>query len=276
MELTRQMLDSKDFGAFLFFERGPGFADRITHMQRFVQAGDNLQVPVFVYWPLNDNCNDHYLSYFEEINNVSFVDEAIAGLLGCHERKISDEQVIENSVMWLHPTQCYSFLKLREKYVVKVKEFVAQHDIENAIGFHVRKTDLFLKEQRHGITLKHEHFHQIATHTEKRIFLATDSQDAHDEYVGKYGEKIVFYNKHFNTELLRQTPLETAIMELFILAHCAELHGTMQDNGKLASAYSRMAKRLGMSRMQNGLPGFNTVNRTRNNKFLGFVRTWLS
>jgi len=242
---------------FVFFERNAGFADRFVRMRQAIQVGNKLKVPVFVHWPENKWCNDHYLNFFQEIKNVIFVDKDRADFLRGHQGRIDDELILANSTRRPPPGEKFSMLMLKPEYIRLVKDFVARNNIEDAIGFHIRTTDnIRIRGGRRGINFQFQIFDQIAKETEKRIFLATDNIEIREEFVRNYNKKIIFYDTEFNAEELRQTPLKSAIIELFVLAHCAEFYGTTGADGKIHSAFSRMAKHMRMERRLNFLPGF--------------------
>ena len=115
-------------------------------------------------------------------------------------------------------------------------------------------------------------FDQIAEKSATRIFLSTDSEDVRKDFVNKYGERIVLYDAEFDPDQLRQTSLETAIIELFILAHCSKFYGTIRDNGYMISAFSILAKHLNDAKKKNVLPMFESDTITRENKLSPLVK----
>ncbi len=260
--LFSQNISQSELDRFIFFERKAGFADRFVRMRCAIQAGVKLRAPVFVYWPVNDACNGHFLSVFEEIENVTFVDEKRAALLRHHSGRVDDELVNENSTRRPISGEKFSMLKLRTEYIHVVKDFVGHFDIEGSIGFHIRTTDNEMRRKRRGIVFFYEVFDQVAENTKKKIFLATDNRAVRNEFVKNYGERIVLYGDDFDPKMLRQTPLKSAIIELFVLAHCSDFYGTVDTDGLTRSAFSRMARHLGQERRLNVLPGFESTDKS--------------
>lgn len=242
---------------FIFFERDEGFADRFIRLRRAVQAGQKLHLPVFAYWVVNHHCKDHFLRFFEAIPQVTFVGEPVAESLRNHHGRVAEAAVLEHSVRWPPLEECFPMLRLKPEYIAKVNAFVVRHKIEDAIGFHIRKGDnVTRKGVEKGIVFQYQLFDEVAAQNSKDIFLATDNKQVRDEFVAKYPGRIHVQEAQFNTTELRQTPLEAAILDLYILAHCAEFHGTRGENGNLVTAFSRMAKFMNMARRKGVLPGF--------------------
>lgn len=260
-------IDLADLKRFILFDREAGFADRFIRLRRALRASKKLRVPVFVYWPINSTCNDHYLSFFEQINDVCFVDEKTASLLRSHPHRIDESLIKKKSGGWLLFGENLSMLRLKAEYADMVKSFVVQNNIVDTIGFHVRKTDLVKKEKKWGLTIQYQIFDQVAEKSTTRIFLSSDSEEVRKGFLDKYGDRIVLYDAEFDPDQLRQTSLEVAIIELFILAHCSKFYGTVRENGYMVSAFSILAKQLNEAKKKNILPMFESGAATRDNTF---------
>ena len=265
-------INPSELERFIFFERKAGFADRFLRLRRILRASNKLRVPVFVYWPINSACNDHYLSFFEQIDNVCFVDEKAANRLRYHPYRIEESLIKKKSEGWLLFGENFSILRLKPEYVDIVKSFVSQNNIADTVGFHVRKTDLVKKEQKHGLTIQYQIFDQVAEKSTTKIFLATDNEGVRKDFVKKYGERIVLYDAEFDPEQLRQTSLEVAIIELFVLAHCSKFYGTIRDNSYMISAFSILAKHLNDAKKKNALPMFKSSTTARENMFSPVIK----
>ncbi|MDJ0903086.1 MAG: hypothetical protein QNJ55_30240 [Xenococcus sp. MO_188.B8] len=244
--------------SFILFERKSGFADRVYRMTNGIRFAFTCNVPLFIHWPINEKCNDHFLNLFEPINHVKFVDEDTANQLRRHHKLVAilNDFFHYNTSYQISAEERFSYLRLQRKYLRIIQEFVKNNNIENVLGFHVRKTDIFSKE-RQGIKINQYHlFDEIATQTDKKIFMATDNKQTQDDFLQKYGEQIIIYNNLFavnSQNSLRKTSLESAIIELYILAHCQEVFGTKNEAGQLVSSFSEMAQDLNILNKQNKL-----------------------
>jgi len=109
------------------------------------------------------------------------------------------------------------------------------------VGVHVRRNEFLLNSEKKKST--DELFFRrmdgiIEKNPEVLFFLATDSTKAMDDFIGRYGERIITYHKdcldRSKTEAIRQ-----ALVELLILSKCNLILGSH------LSTYSEMAWWLG-------------------------------
>jgi hypothetical protein len=252
-------ITSRQLGSFVFFERtAAGFSDMFSNLGPSLQVGWDRGLPVFVYWPITEFCNDHYLNLFEPIQGVTFVDEEAAIYLREHPGRFTKIEVKRN----LARRQQLTVLKPKRRIIKSVREFVTSNGLSNAMGFHIRKTDLVNKATKRDFILNYGRFDEMAVSHQNPIFLATDDQNVRVEYISKYGERIFTYDFEFHSAKFggcRQTSLESSIIDLYILAHCRYFVGTENQFGVLSSAFSILAFHLHKLHQKNQMPGFTNV-----------------
>lgn len=205
---------------------------------------------VMYIWEINDACPGHFLSIYKPLINVTFITRKEADVLKNLDYVVRYHNSRHNVEYYANhfkiPVfydivlfQGISQLKLLDSINTKIYNYVVNNDICNALGIHIRRTDLHdelpkLKQMTYEST-----FWFISTYAKENItlFLATDNADTQKIFIDYYGlnqtkvTKLLIYNLidgEKNKKIIasgkvskefRHTDLETAVIEMYILTY---------------------------------------------------------
>jgi hypothetical protein len=225
-----------------------GLSNRIRTLLGFYYMCQQTNKQLTVMWPVDDVCNGYFLDYYEPLPNVTFImeysnknlyfigEDKTESLLKNHGF-IADKQLIFS---------LYSNIKLKKNIWNTIKLFVNNNNIEDCIGLHIRRTDFtgnFINNLLNGSNPDNAFFDYIEKHSNgKRFFLACDNHETQKIYKLKYGPRAIFFQRIRNVNAIRQTCLETAIIDMYILSFCKKIKGTNN------SSFSKTALLLKKSR----------------------------
>lgn len=142
-------------------------------------------------------------------------------------------------------------LKNHIKPSQKVKEKIDSLNINhNTIGIHIRKGDAFNSPWANFFKeSKEEAFHSVAENSKYPVFLSTDSERTQNEFITKYGDKIIVNTqKRFVDEnLMESDPKDfqiDAAVDLFCLSQTRKVFGTNW------STFSQVANIIGSNQIE--------------------------
>lgn len=129
------------------------------------------------------------------------------------------------------------------KPVEIVRQYVADAcktlPLKNSFGIHIRRTDNIWSIEHSPLSMFHELVQNIIReHPESYIYLATDSPEVETEFVSKYRDKIVTYNKP-SLSRNKITGLHHALVEILLLSE------TRGITGSYGSSFSTVAAEMG-------------------------------
>jgi len=151
-------------------------------------------------------------------------------------------------------------LQLKEPIKKQVLNFYNTSFKSNVIGLHVRRTDhihdkkhyaktnnwgknnfIWSKKQaaQKDSTLLKLITKEIKLNKQTQFFLATDDQKTEQKFVNSFPNNIVVYPKHYDSSKLRQTTMQEALTDLYLLSMCKKVVGTT------GSSFSLYAAKLG-------------------------------
>lgn len=168
-----------------------------------------------VYWTITVACNGSFSKYFEALNNVQIF-----------ERQPSPDRAIDYHGF----DACGPFdakdLQLQPRLQEQVEALKGQLGEYDAI--HVRRTDLTPVAVRDGNYIEDSEFFAFIEASDRPVYLATDNLATQRLYREKFGQKIRFMYEipASRVNVMRQTPLEYAIMDLYMCAEARNFMGT--------------------------------------------------
>jgi hypothetical protein len=233
-----------------------GFGNRLRSLFFFMYlASWKYNAKLMYIWEVNDACPGHFLSIYAPLENVTFITrqharELFAGSQGPLSPVVrfrNSRQNIEffansfkipvnyNEVLGMGMAQ----LRLLEPIHAKIYDFVTRNDICNAVGLHVRRTDLHdelpaIKRMSYENTFWFVHSYPGEGIT---LFVATDNADTQQVFRRYWGsnqtkvKRLLFYadidgeraNKAIGSGKVsteyRHTDLETAIIDMYVLSY---------------------------------------------------------
>ena len=220
------------------------------------EAIDFYKVPyVVMIWPLNKDCNSHFLDIFQPVKNLYFISPDQRKFYTQHAN-ITFEMTWYSfeRILFMHKITEYTIPLRRKIYKMfipvdkiynEVVRFVVLNNICNMSAIHVRRTDMELTHRRRSVTTDEELFEFIeSTPKEEKVFLMADNKASRELFIKKYPAKLLVYSNFESDEKSisiggRHTPLSYAITEMFIAAHAYNFHGTVGSSfSELIAVYS--------------------------------------
>jgi len=223
-----------------------GLSNRIRTILGFLEVCNVYRKKLNIIWIKDNTCNGDFLDYFKPIDNINFLN-----LQNVYKIDYKGQSTIKNITSYynlknVNIKKLYCNIKLNELLENKIQYYIKKYDIKNLIGVHVRRTDYtgnFIGNFLNGSNEDSEFFDYISRNSgNNKFFLATDNKQTQDIYKNKYGNKVLYYNKIKNSNNLRKTTLENAIIDIFILSYCKRIKGTYN------SSFTEFAKNLKISR----------------------------
>lgn len=171
-----------------------------------------------IIWQESIDCPGLFLNYFKPIENIIFDNNTninYANYYGtcyttCYETDISKyniDNIYEKLIL-------QDFMKKRVEN--KLKSLGS-----NFIAVHIRRTDhINPAKKKNNYTTDEEFINFIEKYNTYNLYLATDNQDTQLKFYNKYKNRIkgiTFIQKKDN--VLRQTSLEAAIIDIFTCSH---------------------------------------------------------
>ena len=231
-----------------------GLCNRLRTLVGYRAVACALEVPLYVCWQRDDECPGDFFDCFEPIDGVLICKylngwRNLAAEADGHKfvGQRPAYAVLKDCKKWLDdcPRKALvDFCALRPNKAVqgRIDEFLARHDgFVDVIGLHVRRTDhIGCAKGGVGYYTTDEDFDALiaAEPATKRFFLATDNVDSQRRFAQKYGERIFWVRAIQRSGRQRQTSLEDAVVDLFLLARCEKMHGSVW------SSFSETARAL--------------------------------
>jgi len=161
-----------------------GLCDRLGMIFSFLKFARNNDKELFVYWPIEEHCNGHFLDIFNPVENINFI----------------YEPPFEEAVDWRnwhpHPNFqpqkifLYDDLHLLKDINDQVKSLRSELN-NNYVSIQVRRTD---KLTHHGIekmTQYQEFFDFIDNNGYDKIFLASDNKESQNVFRSRYKDRLI-------------------------------------------------------------------------------------
>lgn len=194
-----------------------GLCDRLGMIFSYLHKARSIQEQLYVCWPIDQECNGHFLDVFNPIKDMIFTED---------DSKLDFQG--------FKPHQDYnSVIKFIYKDLMPIKGIQNQitkikHQMGNYSALHIRRTDKLdpIKSPLFVNTEDWCFFNFIETQKHDKIFLACDCRDTQDIYINRYGDRIVCSSLIEPSNNLRQTSLSLAVTDLFLCIHSNNFFGT--------------------------------------------------
>lgn len=221
-----------------------GLSNRIRTILGFLEVCNYYNKKLNVIWIEDNTCNGNFLDYFKPINNVNFINKNKNKKVD-YQGQNTIENICSNYNIGFDKKRLYCNIKPVDEIENKIQKYIKNYDIQNIIGIHVRRTDYtgnIIGKILNGSNSDQEFFEYIEKYSNKNFFIATDNKETQDLYINKYKERVLFYSKIKNTTSLRQTSLENAVIDIYILSYNKRIKGTYN------SSFTEFARYLKKSR----------------------------
>jgi hypothetical protein len=169
-----------------------------------------------VLWNITDECNGYFLDYFKYIEDISF------------EKNTQNIYNIDYTGCVIDKNFEPEYDKLQILPFLLEKITKLQHTLNNDyISIHIRRTDhIFLAKKRNKFMQLNEFYKFIELFPNKSIYVATDNLETYKTIQNKFPKRVILKYHQNNPNLLRQTSLEDAIIDLYMCIGSSEFMGT--------------------------------------------------
>lgn len=196
-----------------------GLCDRLAMVFSYFKKAKKNKEELTVCWPIDKNCNGHFLDIFEPVNGIKFTDNP-------KNPDFHGWYPLEE----FNPKKQFIYDDLRLKKNIDQKITDLRKSMGNYIAVHVRRTDKLDPLIAPWFkNIENDEFFSFIDNQKKdynKIFLACDCRETQNEFEENYGDKISYYSKITPSDSLRQTSLEIAAIDLFTCIHASNFFGT--------------------------------------------------
>ena len=219
---------SKENDDIIVIKPTGGLCNRLRCIFRFLPVIKEENKRLVVLWIENGECPGFYLDYFEELENVTFIQNPTSEEL--KKYKIDYEghgmngKFRNKEAKYL---ECnYYDLKLKPYMIEQIEKNIEM--LENDyIACHIRRTDhSSLAKKNNVYTSDKEFYDYIDNSKAKNVYVATDNRKTQDMMLSKYQGKIKVMKLIDENQGLRQTTLEDSIIDLFMCINAKEFKGS--------------------------------------------------
>ncbi|NES81022.1 MAG: hypothetical protein F6K10_06230 [Moorea sp. SIO2B7] len=241
-----------------------GLCNRLRILCSYLCLSYFWDIPLFLCWYPEDACNCYFHELFEPVcatispqsmvklfrseNSAKtlyvYLDKNAYIGMNVYERYLKDE--LERETFGRQYLEFVRKLKPKQHLLQAIDKFRQQHWIDNIIGLHIRRTDLFnhLKYKKLESNFSSDEMFISAIEKEiyngcSKFFLATDNKITQQLIYHKFPNKIISYCQRFNSDNKRQTPVKNAVIDLYLLSKCQKMIGSYY------SSFSEYAAELG-------------------------------
>lgn len=244
-------------GALIFKSVRTGLANRLRALVGYQALSHFLNLPFRLCWVPNDECDAAFDWLFDATIDQIRIEEL--------DTSRSEYQVHERSI-WFHDIWADHLQQSvpREVFIARVRrhldeltpsgrvrdkvaKYLAEVDLSDSLGVHIRHTDNLTDYQRHAwrsptfemrrISTMAGYLHGADVHvTRGRIFLATDDPLIERMFSDRYGDKLLIYPKRYLDGGLRTSAVVDALVEMTLLGACESILGTYYSSFSKFSA----------------------------------------
>lgn len=205
-----------------------GLCNKLQVIFTFLKIIKNENKKLIVLWIEDEHCPGFYLDYFEELENVTFIQNPTDEEL--KKYKIDYKGYgwggkFRNKILMADFNRNYYDLKLKPYMLEKLKKNIEM--LENDyVACHIRRTDhSSLANENNAYTSDKEFYDYIDNSKAKNVYIATDNRKTQDMMLSKYPAKVKVMKLIDESHELRQTTLEDSIIDLFSCVYAKEFKG---------------------------------------------------
>lgn len=207
---------------------------------------------VYMKWTPDKECDGKFEDIFRILPNLILVsnDEEVPKEIPVYRGQFPIPNIYSKfNIKIDHNTECliYGFLKFKNEIENISQEFIKNNFSQKTIGLHIRRTDGVNGAKYFGNFTSDAFFMKIidvelAINKDTKFFLATDNADTQLFFKNKYPNNIIFFKQIDKKDILRQTTLKEAGIDLCILSYCHHIEGSFH------SAFTRAAILFNLNR----------------------------
>lgn len=245
------------------FQGRGGLCNRLITLWSALAISQILEIPILINWkpgpPCASSLHDLYQINFSETTPLEIILQKLqqhlfqtiylARVSGDRDRVYhvwNLKQFIDLDQFRNKYLEVARGFQIQEQLNQQIKHFVDQFWDPTIVGIHIRKTDLIpmiARNHANHRTCYDEDFveaiaHEIRLGTRK-FFLATDNQETQDQFTRLFPNHMVYFCQDFKADEHRHTPVQDAIVDLYLLSKTNRIIGTQH------SSFSTQAALLG-------------------------------
>jgi hypothetical protein len=121
-------------------------------------------------------------------------------------------------------------ININTNLIPQAKIFLLSNAMNDMVGVHIRSTD-FLRHYAitypdRKLATVEDFIFKLSEIKSNRVFLATDSIDIRLEFIEKFKGDIYHLDHSYKSENFRQTSVESALSDIYVLSRCSKLIAT--------------------------------------------------
>lgn len=242
-----------------------GLCNRLRTLYACLALSNVYQIPFVVCWLPSETCNCYLEDLLEPVfNNVDsqqifleledclvntiYITNTAMSASSCYAKYLKNSQDISNED-YLH--KYYDLIRnipIKPELKQSLTNFLNNNNWQDDIvGIHVRRTDHVKHfssnpKTANELSTDEKFFQIIDRHIEEgfsRFFLATDDAETKAMFEAKYPGRFLSYCREFSNSSLRQTSIQDALLDLYLLSKTKRLIGSNH------STFSIYASELG-------------------------------
>ena len=190
-----------------------GLCNLLRVVFSYYKYARSINSELTVVWKTTSPCPGYFLDYFEEIPHVNFVTD------------IEKDMKIDYKGCGWHPDyNPYTGLDIYD--TLKLKPFMQNiiSDKINELGgkyiaVHIRRTDHVELAKKHNNYTDDGKFVEFINKSDKNVYIATDNDNTYNKFKQMYPNRILFDYHKSDQNLLRETSLQDAIIDMYMCIH---------------------------------------------------------
>jgi hypothetical protein len=206
--LKRENFKIENNDMFVVYPKG-GLCNKLRVLLSYNDYALKIKKKLLVLWNKSDMCNGYFLDYFYPIKNINFI--------YVNNDTVKNYKIDYEGCMWHddHKLSKKMYKKLRIlPYIEEKMKKIIYNNKFNAI--HVRRTDHTEVAKKHNSYTSDEEFIDFIKKSEDKVYVATDNNKTQNKFINMFPDKIISSKQLNNSDNLRKTTLEDAIIDLFI------------------------------------------------------------
>lgn len=219
----------------LYITEDMGLCNKLRGLVAALALCSKAKMNLHVRWITTHECPYAFEDLFEIPNNTKFVTEEEMKSHGEYKVVTKDMghlcHLLPNQGLSYHLAPLLiSMLNPLPQIKDKIKTLVKEYNINNCIGFHIRKTDHVQYANSIGQSTPVEEFMEIIRNTAENIYLACDDKQVQEDFKKKFGERIKVYKSIETNDNFRQTDGEHAVIDIYLLSLCKAFKGSFASS----------------------------------------------
>lgn len=199
-----------------------------SYIRKLIDNDELNKKNLIILWVIDKHCNGSIEDYFQSFHkNVNFIYENSDNLkVNVSSSGICDHYSHINYMKDLN-------IKLNKDIFQKIRYLLKNIKDNQYVSLHIRKTDLekiLDKRDCKNRTKDQEYLDFIKENKGRKIYLATDERKVQIKFKEMYSNRLFIYKDIDETDNLRQTTIEHAIIDIFMCVLSGKFMSTKKSS----------------------------------------------